>query len=63
MERWAWRLGMLVLGGIPAIVGGGLFWSIFHNWAAVIVWEIILLFIMSLIISKGDKKARLLEDH
>jgi len=46
---------MLVLAGVPAIVGGGLVWAIFGKWTAVIIWEIVLLFLMSLLISKGDK--------
>ena len=54
---WAWRFGMIVLAGVPAIVGGGLFWAIFGKWTAVIVWEIMLFFIISLLISKGDKQA------
>lgn len=56
--EWAWRLGILVLGGVPAIIGGGLFWHFFENWTSVVVWEIVLLFLLSLIISKGDKKAK-----
>ena len=53
--KWAWRFGMLILTGVPAIVGGGLVWAIFEKWTAVIIWEIVLLFIVSLLISKGDK--------
>ncbi|MCK8601942.1 hypothetical protein [Desulfoferrobacter suflitae] len=53
--NWAWRFGMLVLTGVPAIVGGGVFWAIFGKWTAVIIWEIVLLFIMSVLISRGDK--------
>ncbi len=63
MSNWAWRIGMLVVGGIPAIIGGGLFWHLFEKWTAVIVWEIVLLFILSVIISKGDKKAKEAEGH
>lgn len=55
--KWAWRFGMCVLSGVPAIVGGGLFWSIFHKWTAVIVWEAVLVCIMSFIIAKGDGAA------
>ncbi|SMC19134.1 hypothetical protein SAMN02746041_00617 [Desulfacinum hydrothermale DSM 13146] len=58
MSNWAWRIGMLVVGGVPAIIGGGLFWHLFEKWTAVIVWEIVLLFILSLIISKGDKRGQ-----
>lgn len=54
---WPWRMGMLILTGVPAIVGGGLMWHLFEKWTAVIVWEIALLCIMSLVISKGDKTA------
>jgi len=50
-------MGMLVLTGVPAIVGGGLMWHFFEKWTAVIVWEVVLLFIMSFLISKGDKGA------
>jgi len=53
----AWRFGMIVLTGVPAIVGGGFFWELFGKWTVVILWEIALLCIMSVVISKGDKKA------
>jgi len=55
--KWAWRFGMLVLTGVPAIVGGGVMWALFEKWTAVIIWEVVLLFIISLLISKGDKGA------
>lgn len=55
--KWAWRFGMLILTGVPAIVGGGVMWALFGKWTAVIIWEVVLLFIMSLLISKGDKGA------
>jgi len=53
--NWAWRFGMIILTGVPAIVGGGLLWHLFEKWTGVIIWEVVLLFLMSLIISKGDK--------
>lgn len=53
--KWAWRFGMLVLTGVPAIVGGGLVWAIFGKWTAVVIWEVVLLFLMSFVIAKGDK--------
>jgi hypothetical protein len=53
---WAWRIGMMVLAGVPAIVGGGLFYAAFEKWTAVVIWEIILLFLLALLISKGDKQ-------
>ncbi|MBC7357696.1 hypothetical protein SAMN02745206_00554 [Desulfacinum infernum DSM 9756] len=58
MSNWAWRIGMLVVGGVPAIIGGGLFWHLFEKWTAVIVWEIVLLFLLSVIIAKGDKRGQ-----
>ena len=54
--NWAWVVGMCILSIVPAIVGGGLFWSFFEQWTAVIVWEIILFCILLVIISKGAKK-------
>lgn len=53
--NWAWIMGMIILTGVPAIVGGGLFWHFFEKWTAVIVWEVLLLFIMSFVIAKGDR--------
>jgi len=55
MEKWAWRLGILVLAGIPAIVGGGLVWQLFDRWTPVLIWEVVLLFFVSVVITKGDK--------
>ena len=52
--NWAWRFGMIILTGVPAIVGGGLFWHFFEKWTAVVIWEVVLLFLMSILISKGD---------
>ena len=54
--NWAWRLGMFVLTGVPAIVGGGLTWYFFEKWTPVVIWEILLLCIMSFVISKGDNQ-------
>jgi len=56
MTEWAWRIGMIILAGVPAIVGGGIVWAFFGNWTAVIIWEIVLLFLVSLVVSKGEKK-------
>lgn len=54
--NWAWVLGILVLSIVPGIIGGGLFWSFFEQWTAVIVWEIILFCAVMAIISIGVKK-------
>lgn len=53
--NWPWRLGMLILTGVPGIVGGGLVWSIAENWTAVLVYEILLLCVMGAVIIKGGK--------
>ncbi len=58
MSNWAWRMGMFILMGVPAIVGGGLFYHLFENWTAVIIWEVLLLCIWSWIIAKGDQPAK-----
>lgn len=55
--NWAWAFGILILSIVPAIVGGGLFWHFFEKWTVVIIWEVVLLFLLSLVISKGYKKA------
>jgi purine-cytosine permease-like protein len=53
--NWAWIMGMMILSVVPAIVGGGLFWHIFEKWTAVIIWQVVLLCIMSFLIAKGDR--------
>ncbi|NLI82125.1 MAG: hypothetical protein GX443_10630 [Deltaproteobacteria bacterium] len=55
--NWAWAFGILILSIVPGIIGGGLFWHFFEKWTAVVVWEVILLFLLSVVISKGYKKA------
>ncbi len=55
---WAWALGMLILFIVPGIIGGGLVWSFFEKWTAVIVWEAVLLFLLSLVVSKGYGKGK-----
>jgi hypothetical protein len=54
--NWPWVVGVCILAIVPGIVGGGLFWSFFENWSAVIVWEIVLFCILVTIIFKGVKK-------
>jgi hypothetical protein len=36
-------LGILVVFGVPAIIGGGLFYHIFHSWVAVWLYEALLI--------------------
>jgi hypothetical protein len=57
VTKWAWRAGMVVVFGVPAIILGGLAWELFQKWTAVIVFEIVLLFLLSWVLAKGDKKA------
>ena len=62
---WAWRFGMIVLSGVPAVVGGGITWALFETWTAVAVWEAILVVVMAAVIVKGgsSKKAGAGEAH
>jgi len=46
------KLGILVFCGVPAIIGGGILFGIFHSYAPVVVYEIILLFVAGGLISK-----------
>ncbi len=52
---WPWRFGMAILMGVPAIVGGGLFYHFFESWNAVIAWEVILVIVMLILIARGGK--------
>ncbi len=53
--NWAWRFGMIVLSGVPAIIGGGITWGFTQSWTAVIVWEAILLVLLIAALIKGGK--------
>ncbi len=55
MEKWGWRLGMLILAGVPSIVGSGILWDIFEKWTAIIVWQVVLLFLLCLFLLKGHR--------
>ena len=35
-------IGILVVFGVPAIIGGGLFYDLFHSWVAVWLYEALL---------------------
>ncbi len=54
--NWPWVVGMCILCIVPAIIGGGLFFSIFETWTAVIVWEIVLACLLLVTLAKGLKK-------
>jgi len=38
------KLGILVFCAVPAIIGGGIVFAIFDSWAAVFIYETLLLF-------------------
>jgi zinc transporter ZupT len=46
------QLGILIFCGVPAIVGGGIVYAIFGSYAAVCVYEILLLFVAGGIVRK-----------
>jgi zinc transporter ZupT len=46
------KLGILVLCGVPAIVGGGIVYAIFHSYIPVFIYEIVLLFAAGAFVSK-----------
>jgi hypothetical protein len=53
--NWAWRFGMIVLSGVPAIIGGGITWGFTESWTAVGIWEAILLVLLIATLIKGGK--------
>ncbi len=40
------KLGILVLSGVPAIIGGGIVFAAFGDWTPVIIFEALLLLIV-----------------
>ncbi len=46
------KLGILVFFGVPAIIGGGIVYALFGNYAAVFIYELILLFFSGGFISR-----------
>ena len=38
------KLGILVFTGVPAIIGGGIVFAIFHDFTSIFIYEVILLF-------------------
>jgi hypothetical protein len=46
------RLGILVFFGVPAIIGGGIVFAIFGNYTAMWIYEIILLMVAGVLVSK-----------
>jgi hypothetical protein len=46
---------MIVLSGVPAIIGGGITYGLTESWTGVIVWEAILLVLLISALIKGGK--------
>jgi len=46
------KLGILVFCGVPAIIGGGIVYSIWHSYPPVFIFEAILLLIAGMFVSR-----------
>jgi hypothetical protein len=46
------KLGILVFCAVPAIIGGGIVYAVFHSYAAVLAYEILLLLTAGAFISR-----------
>jgi len=46
------KLGILVFCAVPAIVGGGIIYALFHSYAPVLVYEILLLLTAGMFLSR-----------
>jgi len=46
------KLGILVFFGVPAIIGGGIVYALFHSYVPVFIYEILLLFVAGAFASK-----------
>ena len=46
------KLGIFVIFGVPAIIGGGIVYAIFHSYIPVFVYEILLIFVVGAFVSK-----------
>ncbi|HYA40432.1 MAG TPA: hypothetical protein VEF34_03965 [Syntrophobacteraceae bacterium] len=53
--NWAWRFGMIVLSGVPAIIGGGIAYGLTGSWTAVGAWEAVLVCLIAAVFIKGGK--------
>ncbi|MEN6440136.1 MAG: hypothetical protein ABFD97_16295 [Syntrophobacter sp.] len=60
---WAWRFGMIVFSGVPAIIGGGITFGFTNSWNAVIGWEIVVLILLIAALIKGGKSTGSHEAH
>ena len=39
------KLGILVFFAVPAIIGGGIIFAIFHSWTPVFIYQVLLILI------------------
>ena len=46
------RLGILIFFAVPAIVGGGILYGIFHNYTPVFIYEILLVALAGGLVSR-----------
>ncbi len=46
------KLGILVFCGVPAIIGGGILFGVFHSYVPVAVFEILLLLVAGAFLSR-----------
>ncbi len=46
------KLGVLVFFGVPAIIGGGIVYHFFHDYTAVVIYEMVLLLVAGGFFSK-----------
>ena len=46
------KLGILVFFGVPAIIGGGIVYALFGSYVPVFIWEILLVFIAGIYVSR-----------
>ena len=46
------KLGIVVFFGVPAIIGGGIVYAMFHSYIPVFIWEILLVFIAGIFVSR-----------
>ncbi len=46
------KLGILVFFGVPAIIGGGIMYALFGSYIPVFIWEVLLVFIAGIYVSR-----------
>jgi zinc transporter ZupT len=46
------KLGIVVFFGVPAIIGGGIMYAMFGSYIPVFIWEILLVFIAGIFVSR-----------